>query len=106
MTIPTFETEQENFWAGEFGDEYIDRNHNGELIKSNVVLFREIFSHMENVKSVTEFGCNIGLNLAAIEQLLLRMTLQGYEINQKAIQIALKTLLKSLKNQFSRILGH
>ena len=88
MTAPTFKTEQEEFWAGEFGNEYIDRNHNDDLINSNVNLFRKIFSHTENVKSITEFGCNIGLNLAAIERLLPEVTLQGFEINQRAIKIA------------------
>ena len=32
----TYKTEQENFWAGKFGDEYIDRNIGKKLTASNL----------------------------------------------------------------------
>lgn len=35
-------TEQEEFWSGEFGDEYIKRNEGKELLASNIALFSEI----------------------------------------------------------------
>ena len=34
-----FSTDQEAFWAGEFGTEYIDRNIGDELLASNLNFF-------------------------------------------------------------------
>ncbi|MHB2153625.1 hypothetical protein ACX8XN_04415 [Calditrichota bacterium GD2] len=58
-----FKTEQEKFWAGEFGNQYIDRNRDGKIIAGNINLFSKIIMRTENVKSIMEFGANIGLNL-------------------------------------------
>lgn len=79
-----FKTEQERFWAGEFGDEYIDRNRGNGLIASNIALFSKVLSHTGSISSVIEFGTNIGLNLRAIKQLLPEVELSAIEINQKA----------------------
>jgi spore coat polysaccharide biosynthesis protein SpsF len=35
----TFKTEQEIFWAGEFGTEYIQRNQGSALLASNLHFF-------------------------------------------------------------------
>lgn len=35
----TFKTEQEAFWAGEFGNAYIHRNQGDALLASNLNLF-------------------------------------------------------------------
>lgn len=35
----TFKTEQESFWAGEFGNEYIGRNEGDQLLASNLYFF-------------------------------------------------------------------
>jgi spore coat polysaccharide biosynthesis protein SpsF len=79
------QTEQENFWAGEFGDEYIQRNKSKKLIAANIALFSGILRH-KNVKSVIEFGSSIGLNLVAIKTLLPDIKLGAIEINQKAVK--------------------
>lgn len=34
-----FKTEQEQFWAGEFGDNYIKRNMDRKMLASNVSLW-------------------------------------------------------------------
>lgn len=83
-----FNTEQENFWAGEFGDDYIARNQGEQLITSNVVLFGRILRSAPNVKSIVELGCNIGLNLQALNRINGNFDLRGYEINDKAAQMA------------------
>lgn len=44
-----YKTEQENFWSGEFGDSYVDRNFSGKLIASNVSIFSKIFRHTDGV---------------------------------------------------------
>jgi len=44
-----FKTEQEEFWAGEFGNNYISRNDDIELLASNVALFTKIFKNVHKV---------------------------------------------------------
>ena len=84
----TFRTEQENFWAGEFGDEYISRNQSEISISSNVVLFGKILKSAPNVRTIVELGCNIGLNLQALNRINNTFELCGYEINRTAAQRA------------------
>lgn len=80
-----YKTEQEEFWSGNFGDEYIERNADAKSISGNLHLFSNIFSKTESrIKSVMEFGANIGLNLKAIEHLLPEAELNAIEINKKA----------------------
>jgi pseudaminic acid biosynthesis-associated methylase len=83
----TYKTEQEAFWAGEFGDEYVTRNHGEKLIAGNLALFTKILSGAYQIRSVIEFGSNIGLNLLAIRQLLPEVDLSAIEINRKAAQL-------------------
>ena len=35
-----YKTEQEKFWAGEFGDDYIERNKSAALAASNLNFFK------------------------------------------------------------------
>jgi len=77
------QTEQENFWMGQFGNEYIDRNRVG--VESNLSLFSRILSRTNNIHSIIELGSNIGLNLIAINQLLPQVHLAAVEINHQAI---------------------
>jgi spore coat polysaccharide biosynthesis protein SpsF len=81
-----YKTEQEEFWAGEFGQNYISRNNSQELIASNISLFAKIISKTTSIQSIIEFGANIGLNLQALRQLLPNTALSAIEINQKAIE--------------------
>ena len=83
-----YKTEQEDFWAGEFGDSYIERNKDYSVYVSKLAFFAEIFSKnfgKNDVKSVIEFGSNIGLNLKAIQTLNPVMDLAAIEINEKAV---------------------
>ena len=84
----TFKTDQEAFWAGGFGDEYASRNQGETLITSNVVLFGKILRSAPGVRSVVELGCNIGLNLQALNRIDSEIALCGYEINGNAVQKA------------------
>jgi spore coat polysaccharide biosynthesis protein SpsF len=83
--MTNFKTEQENFWAESFGNEYVDRNANINLVSANLALFSQIFRQTQRIDSVIEFGSNIGLNLLAISQLLPKAQLSAVEINQKAV---------------------
>jgi pseudaminic acid biosynthesis-associated methylase len=79
-------TEQEAFWAGEFGNEYMARNQGPEIIALNVAFFAKVLARTHDVRSVLEFGPNIGLNLKALRQLLPEAELDAVEINAKAVE--------------------
>lgn len=84
-----YKTEQEQFWSGDFGNEYISRNKGDELLASNIHFFSDILKHTQGIeeKGIIEFGCNIGMNLVAIRTLFPQIRLGGVEINQKATTI-------------------
>lgn len=65
----TFKTEQEKFWAGEFGTEYIHRNQGDALLASNLDFFAKALRAAHGVKTCIEFGANIGMNLKALKLL-------------------------------------
>lgn len=78
-------TEQEIFWAGEFGDLYTSRNTGDKMIESNVSLFSDILCKTKGVHSILELGCNTGLNLAAIDYVDPSIMLTGIDVNAKAL---------------------
>lgn len=98
-----YKTEQEAFWAGEFGNDYIVRNDTDRLIAGNISLFSKILSKTRNVKTIIEFGANIGLNLRAIQNLIPFSELSAIEINGNAIN-TLKSL-KGIKTYHTSILN-
>ena len=77
-------TEQEKFWAGEFGTEYSDRNVGANILASNIALFADIFKRTPKLNSVIEFGANIGLNLRALDLLYPGQEQVAVEINEAA----------------------
>jgi|TARA_R110002096_G_scaffold435927_1_gene664283 pseudaminic acid biosynthesis-associated methylase len=80
----TYKTDQENFWAGNFGDDYIDRNKSKELFAANLNFFTKALNCADKVNSVIEFGANIGMNLRALKMLYPDQQQSGVEINQAA----------------------
>ena len=93
----TFKTEQENFWAGEFGLNYIDRNNSEPLLYSKVAMWARMLQAANNVNSIRELGCNIGLNLAALKRLQPSLKLSGYEINAEAARQAAEFNVAEIK---------
>ena len=89
-----FKTEQENFWAGVFGDEYINRNKSEEYLASNLNFFSKVFNQIGRPNSLIEFGANIGMNLRAIKLLFPKIGLFGIEINKTASEELAKYLGK------------
>lgn len=79
-----YNTEQEHFWAGEFGDDYIARNQGEQLLASNLNFFTKVLMQAELVTSCMEFGANIGMNLKALSLLYPTMDFQAVEINKMA----------------------
>lgn len=79
-----FKTEQERFWAGDFGHSYMDRNDGEHWVVSNQALFSRVLRSSPGVRSIVELGCNIGLNLQAFHRINPQFDLCGYEINATA----------------------
>jgi pseudaminic acid biosynthesis-associated methylase len=89
-----YSTEQEQFWAGNFGDEYIERNNSEQLLISKVANWSRMLRCASGISSMIELGCNVGLNLKALSSLNPALKLRAVEINElaaaqaRAMQIA------------------
>lgn len=79
-----FKTDQENFWAGQFGSEYINRNQGEALLASNLNFFCKALRFAQGVNSCIEYGANIGMNLRALKLLYPIQDQHGIEINKDA----------------------
>ena len=79
--------EQEKFWQGRFGIDYIDRNFNDKNIANVTAFFASVLKRAHGVSSVLEFGCNAGLNLIAINRILPKCMLTAVEINEEAVKL-------------------
>jgi pseudaminic acid biosynthesis-associated methylase len=88
----SFKTEQENFWAGTFGDDYIGRNQSDEYLASNINFFSKAFHQIGRPNSVIEFGANVGMNLRALKLLFPKVNLFGIEINKAAAKELAKAI--------------
>ena len=79
-------TEQEDFWAGKFGDDYSLRNRGSLLLASNLALFSKILDRTNQIDSVLERGCHIGMYLKALNLLRPQAKIRGIDINSSAIE--------------------
>lgn len=79
-----YKTEQEAFWAGAFGADYIERNRGDALLASNLNFFSKALHAARGVGSCLEFGANIGMNLKALKLLRPGLDAHGIEINADA----------------------
>lgn len=82
----TYKTEQECFWGGGFGDEYIKRNTYESLLPSYLNMWTKIISKTNNIKSCLEFGANIGVNLQTLKLLIPKLHIVAIEINKTACE--------------------
>ena len=82
-----FSTEQEKFWAGEFGNDYIARNQGAALLASNLDFFSKAFKNTRDVNSCLEFGANTGMNLKALKLLFPQQEQHAIEINAEAAHL-------------------
>ena len=82
----TFKTEQESFWAGEFGTTYIDRNKGDQLLAANLDFFSKALRGARGIHSCIEFGANIGMNLRALKLMHPGLEQHGIEINADAVK--------------------
>lgn len=73
-------------WRGSFGDEYTERNRmTAEHLRACIVMWSRILPCFagDTPRSAVELGCNIGINLRALQQIT-DMELYGVEPNEKA----------------------
>lgn len=80
----TFKTEQERFWATEFGDDYSRRNDGPALLASNLAFFSRALRQARGLRDCFEFGANIGMNLRALKHLYPGQRQFALEINPAA----------------------
>lgn len=89
---------QREFWLGEFGDSYMQRNNNIEKINDDYKketgitveqVFQKFFDKVDKNSKILELGCNIGLNLGMLQKMGFT-NLCGVELNEKALVIAKK----------------
>ncbi len=81
-------TEQEAFWAGDFGNDYIARNPCSQLrLADDLMLWSTILRKMSTPpRTILELGANIGCNLRALAILLnSRTSFCAVEINPSAV---------------------
>lgn len=82
--------EQEKFWEGGFGDEYVKRNNGQELVAAKIDLFSKSLRLTQKIDSVIELGCNRGLNAIALKYLFPSIEYTGVEISKTAFEILTK----------------
>ena len=92
MQSQAFQTEQEQFWAGEFGNDYIHRNQGDALLASNLDFFVKALKQARNLNHCIEFGANIGMNLKALQLLFPKLDAHGIEINPKAAALLAQSI--------------
>lgn len=78
----TFATEQEAFWAGDFGNAYIERNRYASA--PTIAFLGRALRSAHGVRSIFEVGANIGNKIAAMQALFPAADVQAIEINAKA----------------------
>lgn len=87
-----FKTDQESFWAGPFGTEYINRNTGAALLASNLAFFSQALHLAQRLEDCIEFGANVGMNLKALRLLYPHQEQYAVEINADAVT-ELRTIL-------------
>ena len=87
-----WKTEQEAFWAGDFGNDYAKRNlDDKQAIASRVGLWAKVLDGLSSpISSVLELGANIGINVDALNILLPNARYSAVEINESAVNILRK----------------
>ena len=55
----THSTPQEEFWAGQFGTDYITRNQSEQLLAANLAFFSRVLERTGKIVSCVELGANV-----------------------------------------------
>jgi len=95
----SYKTEQEAFWAGEFGNIYIDRNTFEEGVRKRLGLWAQVLRYISKLDTVIEFGANVGVNLRALRALVPGIKASAIEINQIAVDQLKRLFLDEVFHQ-------
>ncbi len=85
-TSSAFATAQEEFWAGDFGTEYVRRTPADDHLAANVALLERALRRAGEITDCIEFGANVGINLRALQTLQPRVIAHAVEINRTAAE--------------------
>jgi pseudaminic acid biosynthesis-associated methylase len=98
------DTTQINFWKGDFGKEYTDRNHYTDEVwdefykknwgKTKLEMNQNFISQLPKDIKILEVGCNIGLQLRGLQRAGFQ-NLYGIELQPYAVEEA-KKLTKNI----------
>ena len=89
----------DKIWKSQFGNEYTDRllkNHETEG-EQRKIFWNHMIKGMNDINSVTEIGCNAGMNLEGIYSANPKLKITGVEPNQYALEKALLIANKRYK---------
>lgn len=75
----------ESLWAGEFGDEYVERNIDAH--RGRETFWRERVATL-GVTSALEIGCNVGGNLRWLAAAIGAARVAGVDVNGRALEVA------------------
>tara|TARA_B110000495_G_C23003037_1_gene592162 strand:- start:1276 stop:1920 length:645 start_codon:yes stop_codon:yes gene_type:complete len=96
MTTISDNNPQAKTWAGNFGDDYVERNISVDMVNADYVkltgleydeIFSDFFQDLDKDLDILELGCNVGNNLSILKSLEFK-NLHGIDINSKSIDIA------------------
>ena len=89
-------SKQREFWKGNFGAEYAERNFSLKNVNSSYEketgvtvesIFQTFFKKINRDSKILELGCNVGLNLGILGDMGFN-NLTGLEINSETIKLA------------------
>ena len=89
-------SKQREFWKGNFGAEYAERNFSLKNVNSSYEketgvtvesIFQTFFKKINRNSKILELGCNVGLNLGILGNMGFN-NLTGLEINSETIKLA------------------
>jgi spore coat polysaccharide biosynthesis protein SpsF len=97
-------SETENFWLGEFGNDYISRNIDNDLLSSNFHFFSTVLAKLNyKPKSILELGANVGMNIVPLMKLFPKAQITGVDINTKACKELAKTGCKVINSSINEL---
>lgn len=80
-------TDHERFWAGEFGDAYVERSLGAGIADATRAFFATALEKADSPRSCVELGANVGLNLRALKALYPEQEQFAVEINAEAVEV-------------------
>lgn len=78
---------QEEIWRGKLGDDYTEDNNREKFIQTKSDIFKDILNNELGIKSILEYGANIGLNIPGVLACCPKAKFYGVEINKSAYDI-------------------